>query len=208
MHTNDLSLLQHQEKITDAEAKIADTRGEIAQISSKIESLKFQLAQHTIKAPITGTIFYFPIKNKGTSVQSGEAIATIAPVDNTLYPSASENLILRAKMPSSETAFVKPGLPAKVKLDAYPFQDYGTIEGNVSWISPDSKVDSQSPPAAQSEFFEVEIDLNRNYIEDGGEQVALNPGQTATAEVVIRQRRLIDFFLDPFKKLQKGGVDL
>jgi HlyD family secretion protein len=36
----------------------------------------------------------------------------------------------------------------------------------------------------------------------------LRPGDTATAEVIVRQRRIIDFLLDPFKKLQQGGVKL
>jgi hemolysin D len=36
----------------------------------------------------------------------------------------------------------------------------------------------------------------------------LRPGDTATAEVIVRQRRIIDLILDPFKKLQKGGLEL
>ena len=208
LYTNDLTLLQHQEKIKDVETKISDLKGEIAQTTSQIKSLEFQLSQYIIKAPTTGTIFQFPIQNKGASVQSGDTIATIAPINNTLYPASEENLILRAKMPSSETAFMQPGLPAKVKLDAYPFQDYGVIEGSVGWISPDSKIDNERQASGQEDFFELEIELNQNYIEAGEKQVSLNSGQTATAEVVIRQRRLIDFFLDPFKKLQKGGMDL
>ncbi|MDB9370897.1 hypothetical protein PN456_18440 [Nodularia spumigena CS-586/05] len=38
--------------------------------------------------------------------------------------------------------------------------------------------------------------------------IPLNPGDTATAEVIVRQRRIIDFLLDPFKQLQQGGVKL
>ena len=38
--------------------------------------------------------------------------------------------------------------------------------------------------------------------------IPLRPGDTVTAEVVVRQRRIIDFVLDPFKKLQKGGLQL
>ncbi len=38
--------------------------------------------------------------------------------------------------------------------------------------------------------------------------IPLRPGDTATAEVIVRQRRIIDFVLDPFKKLQKGGFKL
>ena len=114
-------------------------------------------------------------------------------------------------MPSSETAFLKPGLPAKLKLDAYPFQDYGIVDGHVSWISPDSKaaVDPQTGQTNEaSEFFELEISVDRPYLATAQEQIPITPGQTATAEIVIRQRRLIDYFLEPFKKLKKGGLEL
>ena len=208
LHTNDLALLQNQEKIKDIDAQIANLKGEIAQTKSKIASLKFQLTQYTIEATTSGTVFQLPIQNKGANVQSGDTVATIAQTENSPYATLESNLVLRAKMPSSETAFLKTGLPAKVKLDAYPFQDYGVVEGRVSWISPDSKVENEPQPSEGGEFFELEISLTRNYLEAQPESIPLTPGQTATAEVVIRQRRLIDFFLDPFKKLQKGGIDL
>jgi hemolysin D len=50
----------------------------------------------------------------------------------------------------------------------------------------------------------MEISLNQS----DPKRIPLTPGQTATAEVIVRQRRLIDFILDPFKQLQKGGFDL
>lgn len=58
------------------------------------------------------------------------------------------------------------------------------------------------------ESYELEIKLNRDYIQAKNKRVALRPGQTATAEVIVRQRRLIDFVLDPFKKLNKDGLEL
>lgn len=50
--------------------------------------------------------------------------------------------------------------------------------------------------------------LNQDNIKSANKAIPLTPGQTATAEVIVRQRRLIDFILDPFKKLQKGGLDI
>jgi HlyD family secretion protein len=54
----------------------------------------------------------------------------------------------------------------------------------------------------------LEIALNQNFIQSQNKRVLLTPGQTALAEVIVRQRRVIDFILDPFKKLQKGGLEL
>lgn len=205
LHSNDLDVLQTEEKLDDTEAQIASLNGEIAQTENQIESLEFQVTQYTVKAPVDGTIFEFPIQNAEATVESGDTIASIAQVENF----TGSDLVLRAKMPSSETAFLKVGLPAKVKLDAYPFQDYGIVEGRVSWISPDSKVANKelSAQTPEANFFEIEIDIDRAYL-DNQEQIAITPGQTAAAEVIIRQRRLIDYFLEPFKKLKEGGLDL
>lgn len=54
----------------------------------------------------------------------------------------------------------------------------------------------------------MDITLDHPYIQAGNKRITLTPGQSATAEVIIRQRRVIDFILDPFKKLQKGGLEL
>ncbi|PLZ97730.1 HlyD family secretion protein, partial [Fischerella thermalis CCMEE 5328] len=94
----------------------------------------------------------------------------------------------------------------KIKFDAYPFQEYGIAQGKVTWISPDSKV-SQTPQG-QQESFELNIALNQQYLQNGNQRILLNPGQTATAEVIIRQRRVIDFVLDPFQRLRKDGLKL
>ena len=206
LHSNDLDVLQTEEKLDDTEARIASLNGEIAQTENQIESLEFQVTQYTVKAPVDGTIFEFPIQNAEATVESGDTIASIAQIENF----TESDLVLRAKMPSSETAFLKVGLPAKVKLDAYPFQDYGIVEGRVSWISPDSKVanEGSSPQTAEANFFEIEIEIDRAYLDSKKEQIAVTPGQTAVAEVVIRQRRSIDYFLEPFKKLKEGGLDL
>jgi HlyD family secretion protein len=131
-------------------------------------------------------------------LQPGQAITQIAP--------QGSPLVFRAQMPSSESGFLRVGQPVKLKFDAYPFQDYGVVQGHLRWISPDSKV--EETPQGKLETFELEIVLEQTYIQTQNKRVALTPGQTATAEVIVRQRHLIDFILDPFKKLQKGGVEL
>ena len=118
-------------------------------------------------------------------------------------------------MDNKQTGFLKVGLPAKVKFDAYPFQDYGIMLGRINWISPTSNppTAANTPAAAAGvgnadSSFEVEIELSKPFIQAQGKAIALKAGQTATAEVVVRQRRVIDLFLDPFRKLKKGGLAL
>nr|WP_310833489.1 HlyD family efflux transporter periplasmic adaptor subunit [Aetokthonos hydrillicola] len=198
IHTGELAVLKVQEQLKDLQSQIGTLKSQIAQTISQITSLNLQLEQRIVRSPIDGMIFELPIKKAGTVVQPGERIAQVAP-KNTAF-------ILKAQMPIQNSGFLKVGMPVKIKFDAYPFQDYGVVPGEVRWISPDSK--HQQTTSGNIETFELDVSLKQLYIESGDKRISLAPGQTATAEVVIRQRSVIDYILDPFKKLQKGGVNL
>ncbi|MBD2181947.1 HlyD family efflux transporter periplasmic adaptor subunit [Planktothrix sp. FACHB-1355] len=193
-----LAVLKSQEQLKDLQVQITTLNAEIAQSKSQIESLKFQLGQRVLRSPVEGTIFQLPIERAGAVVQPGQTIAQIAPEE--------APLVLRANISSTESGFLRVGMPVKLKFDAYPFQDYGIIDGRLTWISPDSKITQTDRGTVET--YELEITLDRTYIQAQNKRIDLNPGQTATAEVIVRQRRVIDFILDPFKKLQKDGLQL
>jgi HlyD family secretion protein len=196
--TGELAVLQVQQQLDELQSNIASTRAAIAQAQKQIQSLELQLQQRVLRAPTDGTVFQMAVQNPGSVVQPGQELIHIAP--------KGVPLVFRAQMPSQETGFLKLDAPVKLKFDAYPFQDYGVIPGRLRWIAPDSKI--VETPQGKTEVFEVEVVLEQNSIQDQNQSVILNAGQSATAEVVIRQRRVIDFVLDPFKKLQKGGLEL
>ncbi|HAG81708.1 MAG TPA: HlyD family secretion protein [Cyanobacteria bacterium UBA12227] len=196
--TGELAVLESQTQLKELQSQILDVRAEIAQTEKLIESLQFQFQQRVLRAPINGTIFQLQIENPGSVLQPSQTIAQIAPQE--------APLVFRAEIPAGESGFLQVGMPVKLKFDAYPFQDYGVVSGHLRWISPDSKVVDTS--SGKIETFELEVVLSQTYIQTENKRVALRPGQTATAEVIVRQRRIIDFILDPFKKLQKGGLEL
>jgi HlyD family secretion protein len=190
-------VLKSEQQLKDLEAQITTLQAEISQSNSQIKSLQFQLHQRVFRAPVTGTIFQFPIQRAGAVVQPGEMVAQIAP--------QGTSLVLRSQMAPQQSGFLQKGMPVKIKFDAYPFQDYGVVSGRLSWISPDSKIIETDNGSIET--FELEVTLDKPYIQNANKRISLTPGQTATAEVIVRQRRVIDFMLDPFKKLQKGGLE-
>jgi HlyD family secretion protein len=193
-----LAVLRSQEQLKDMETQIKTLESEMGQIKSQIESLQIQIKQRVVRSPIDGIIFEMPIRQPGPVVEPGQIVAEIAPKNS--------KLILKAQLPSQNSGFLEVGMPVKIKFDAYPYQDYGVMEGRVSWISPNSRV--QPHNQGNIETYDLDITLEQAYVQAGNQRVALTPGQTATAEVIIRQRRVIDFILDPFKKLQEGGLEL
>ncbi|MDZ8134468.1 MAG: HlyD family efflux transporter periplasmic adaptor subunit [Nostoc sp. DedQUE04] len=193
-----LAVMKNQEQLKDLQAQITATQSEIAQTKSQLLSTRLQIQQRVVRSPLNGVIFELPTTKPGAVVQVGQRIAQIAP--------ATTDFVLRANMPNQDSGFLKVGMPVKVKFDAYPFQEYGIVPGKVTWISPDSKV-SQTPQG-NIETYELEITLDQQYVQNGNKRIPLGAGQTANAEVIIRQRRVIDFVLDPFKKLKKGGLEM
>lgn len=196
--SGELSLLKNKEQIKNLETEITTLKSDIKQTKSQIESFKYQLGQRVIKAPIEGTVFDLPIDTEGAVVQPGTRILEIAP--------QGTGLILKAEMATSESGSVNEGMPVKMKFDAFPFQDYGIIEGKLIEVSPTTK--EIETPDGKTLVYDLTIELDKNCMPTAEECIKLRPGDTATAEVVVRQRRLIDFILDPFKKLQNGGLKL
>ncbi|MCC5603503.1 HlyD family efflux transporter periplasmic adaptor subunit [Nostoc favosum] len=193
-----LAVLKIDEQQKNLETEITTLQAEIAQSKSQIVSLKFQLGQRELRATVNGRVFQLPIQRAGSVVQPGAMIAEIAP--------QGSPLIIRAQMATTESGFLRKALPVKLKFDAYPFQDYGIVEGELLEISPTTiEVETSNGKVAA---YDLEIALKQNCIPSANKCIALRPGDTATAEVIVRQRRIIDFLLDPFKQLQQGGVKL
>ena len=186
----------------EAQQKAEQLRLEIGQTQSKITETKNQLASATsrlektaLRSPVAGTVLSFNVTNTGKVVQSGETVAEIAP--------KNAKLVLSAALPDREAGFVKKGMPAQVKFDAYSYQDYGMIPGKVISVSPDAKTDE-----TLGAVYRVNIELERDYVTDRLKKVLFKPGQTATADIVIRKQRIIDILLEPIKKLEQDGINL
>lgn len=198
IHSGKIAVLKSEEQLKELDTQFTTLKTEISQSKSQIQALEFQLGQRVLRAPVNGTIFQLPIQRTGAVVQPSTLIAEIAPQNATL--------ILRAQMATSESGALREGMAVKMKFDAYPFQDYGVVEGTLSQISPTSKVTETAQGAIAT--FDLEIALKQTCIQTSNGCTALSPGQTATVEVIVRQRRIIDLIFDPFKKLQKGGLEL
>ena len=198
VHSGEIAVSKIREQLKNIETQKTTLKSEIAQTEKEIDSLNFELERRILKAQASGTIFNLPVETAGEVVQQGEMLVEIAP--------KGTHLLLKAQMATSESGSLRKDMRVKMKFDAYPFQDYGIVEGTLKSISPTSKV--RETPEGDAAIYELEIGLNQTCISAATECIVLRPGDTATAEVVVRQRRVIDFILDPFKKLKEGGVEL
>lgn len=187
--------LETKQKIEQLEFELAQIESKVVDTQNLLSSAKVKLQQKSLKAPVDGVILSLNIDNAGKVVQAGETVVEIAPI--------AAPLILSANIPNSEAGFIEEGMPVQVKLDAYPYQYYGLIPGEVTHLSADAKDDSQL-----GEVYQVEVELERDYITENRQKIKFKAGQTATADIVVRRRRILDVWLEPIKKLQQDGIEM
>jgi len=190
-----------EQQLTDLTTQIAAVQSEIAQTKNQVSLLKQQLDKYVIRAPFDGTIFQLPITREGAVVQPKQLIAEVA--------RKGTPLVFKGQILTSESESLRSGnqqKDANLKFDEYPFQDYEVVKGKLSWVSPNSKITQTAQGNLTT--YDVKIELAQSCIQPKSKCIPFKSGQPATAEIIIRQRRLIDFILDPFKKLQKGDLKL
>ena len=144
-----------------------------------------------ILAPASGIVTDVTSTQPGDKVQANMPLVGIAP--------ANARGVVRVEIAEHDRAFLREGLPVKLKFSAFAYQRYGLIGGTLEYISPATK------PAAVSKapVYEGRVTLQRDHFLVAEQKVPLRYGMTATAEVIVRERRLIDLALDPFRDI--GG---
>ncbi|HJV73637.1 MAG TPA: HlyD family efflux transporter periplasmic adaptor subunit [Noviherbaspirillum sp.] len=144
-----------------------------------------------IVAPVDGVI------TDVTSTQAGDKIQANAPLGGIAPKNARP--LLKIEIAEHDRAFLREGLAVKLKFNAFPYQRYGVIDGTLAFISPATK----PSPQTKQPVYEGRVTLGRDYYLVGDSRYPLRYGMTAIAEVVVRERRLIDLALDPFRQI--GG---
>ena len=213
-------------KIEGAVAEFIDEQtSKLAEAQRKRDGLEQDLVKATVKeaqtrltAPISGMVQQLAVTTVGQVVSSGQALMTIVPDDT---PIEVEAMIL-----NRDIGFVKVGQPVTIKIDAFPFTRYGTLDGTVSTISRDgvdqktaanlSDAASLTRPqgasaasnaaTAETLAFPARIALSRETIDVDGRQVHLRPGMAVTVEVKTGQRRAIDYVLSPLREIKSASL--
>ena len=125
---------------------------------------------------------YFRVNTLGETVTSAQQLVTIVP-DNT-----PNEMICYVK--NTDIADVELGMEAEIKLEAYPYNKYGTVKGTVKYISPSSFANEQ---LGSVYIVKLEID-------DSNENINIISGLSGAVEVKTDKRTVMDYFLEPIIK--------
>lgn len=172
-------------------AETLEQRNRIARLESEVTAAEQGLRQTTISAPVAGVITRLHVNGAGAVVAGGQAVATIAP---------PARLVAEARVLNRDIARIDRGMAVKLKFDAFPFQDYGTLDGTIIDIAPDARVDKDG-----QSYYKVVVALERTEMVLKGRRVALRPGLALSAEIVTGRKSVLSFILEPFSETNEGA---
>jgi multidrug efflux pump subunit AcrA (membrane-fusion protein) len=164
-------------------ATINDAEAKSTQAKNNLEAIHLQIDRTHLNAPISGTVTYLSVHGAGAVVREGDVVANIAP--------AGARLVAEVHIPNEHIAKVHPGLPVKILVDAFPYQQYGVFDGTVLTVSPDAI----TSPSGES-YYRAVVLPTADKLSTG---VSLAPGLALEARIVTDHRTVLGLFLDPFR---------
>ena len=218
------------QNVESLKATIAQSNKRIAQITSNYQQqlhnerveaesqhnkLSQDLAKHTYKhgllelrAPQAGIVKDLATHTPGTVVAPGTVMLTIVP--------HSEPLLAEVWVNNVDSGFVEVNQKVKLKLDAYPFQKYGMLDGVVRHVTHDSSErgadaagnerkggETAAPPGLA---YRALVALNSTTFESHGSRLKLTPGMQVAAEIHLGRRSVIEYLLSPIQKVAQEAA--
>jgi hemolysin D len=176
-------------------AELSDRRKQEADLRAEIERVDFMRRKQSLVSPVDGHVNEVFVTTVGGVVTPAEKLLTVVPQGT---PLMVEALVL-----NKDIGFVEPGMSVTIKVDAFDFQKYGTLKGEVKHISRDSIKDEKL-----GQVYKVYVTPLEHSLRAEGREVSLSAGLTVRAEVNVGKRRIIEFFLYPLIKYLDEGLSV
>lgn len=183
---------------SDANSELIKLEMELSQTSENLVGRADVVERTTITAPVRGTVKNVRVNTVGGVIQPGEHILEIVPLE--------DQLLVEGKIRPSDVAFLRPGLPATVKITAYDYGIYGGLSGTVELISPDTLKDEEKGAAGRpdSTYYRVTVLTDKSALEAGGKELPIIPGMIASVEIRTGEKTVLEYLLKPVLKVREA----
>ncbi|MCJ7873129.1 HlyD family type I secretion periplasmic adaptor subunit [Marinovum sp. 2_MG-2023] len=192
--------VRYNEVITQTELERAqgysDTLKELATLKQTLKSSLDQLNRTTLRSPMHGMVNNLSVTTIGGVVRPGEEILQIIPLD--------EELFVEAQVRPEDIANIRRGQAATVKLSAYDYTIYGTLKGQVDFISADTFKDDRVREAEQDPHYKVTLRVDMSSLTDRQAQIEIRPGMQAQVELHTGEKTVLQYLLKPLYKSREA----
>lgn len=184
-----MQITRLNQNILDLESqKLEQTTQQRTLLKESYEVLLARIADwekaYLLKAPVNGMITFTRFWNNNQNIKIGDAVFTI-------IPTGSKNYVAKIQLPIQSSGKVKPGQKVIIKLDDFPYMEFGLLHGNINKIS----------LVPENDFYFAEIIFPAKLITTYGKNISVKNDLKGNAEIITRNQRLLYKFAYPLKAI-------
>jgi adhesin transport system membrane fusion protein len=177
----------------EAQRELNAVQAEADALSETIGAAADRVQRTEVRSPVRGTVQRLLVNTVGGVIQPGEDLVEIVPLEDTL--------LVEARIRPADIAFLRPGLPAVVKITAYDYSIYGGLDGVVEDISADTIVDQNGEG-----FYRVRVRTEESAITAGAGPLPIIPGMTAQVDILTGRKTVLDYLLKPLRRAHERAL--
>jgi len=183
-----MELIRVLQRQANAESEISRKNSDIESLQERIPALQDRVSRTKVVSPKNGIINRMVITTIGGVADPGSPLVEIVPLN--------EELIIELEISPSDIALIAPGQRAIVKLTAFDFSKFGSLEGKVINVGADSVLKDDG-----SLWYLCEISISINNITSLGKKITMLPGMVAQVDIVNGERTIMHYLLKPITKV-------
>lgn len=177
----------------EASSALTQVREELAKASHEIGTNVDRVDRGVVRAPVSGFINKLNVATIGGVVRPSEVLLEITPSD--------QRIVIETRANPNDRANLRRGLHARVRIGAYDYATFGTLDGQVTDVSADTITDERG-----TRFYRVNVEINASTMASRVRHPgALIPGMAASADIVVGKRTILSYLLSPLLKFRDGA---
>ena len=189
-------IASNQQRIADIDSQLSRTmvsnEQRLAEISSRISAAQQTLKYQEVRSPVSGTVFDLKASPGYVPPNSSNQVNPVVKI----VP--DDRLVAEVFVPSKDIGFVREDMIADIRIDSFPFNEFGDIKGKVISVGSDAL-----PPDQEHNFyrFPVKIRLDQQTLHVNDREMPLQSGMSVGVNIKIRENRtVLSIFTEQFTR--------
>ena len=198
--------LRQRNRVEQLESEVAQSKADLEEVEAQLLKLEQQslreisdlerqlvevgdiITKERLDAPVAGIIYGMVPSSPGYAATAGETLVKVVP---------GGEIEAKIFVTNRDVGFLEPGMKAQVRVDAFPYTQFGSIPGSLKTVGTLPVEPDQQNPVPR---FPAYVKLDREYLTKGDDEYEVRAGQSVQVNLVLRDKRVISLLTDAVQK--------
>ena len=198
--------LRQRNRVEQLESEVAQSKADLEEVEAQLLKLEQQslreisdlerqlvevgdiITKERLDAPVAGIIYGMVPSGPGYAATAGETLVKVVP---------GGEIEAKIFVTNRDVGFLESGMKAQVRVDAFPYTQFGSIPGSLKTVGTLPVEPDQQNPVPR---FPAYVKLDREYLTKGDDEYEVRAGQSVQVNLVLRDKRVISLLTDAVQK--------